>query len=85
MSKRRVEKQQLKRDYEIFLQEEQDEAIRQQRLEEEAEDLYWANMMEYESFRLEQAKREAFYHQHLEESDDLYLDFMYYDERLSLF
>lgn len=68
MSKRRVEKQQLKRDYEIFLQEEQDEAIRQQRLEEEAEDLYWATMMEYESFRLEQAKREAFYRQHFEEA-----------------
>lgn len=85
MSKRRVEKQQLKRDYEISLQEEQNEVIRQQRLEEEAEDLYWANMMEYESFRLEQAKREAFYHQHFEEADDLYWDSMYYDECLSLF
>lgn len=67
---RRTEKQKIQRDYAAFLQEERQEEERQRKLEEAAEDAYWAHFLELEAQREEEENQNV--------PDDDYDDFCYY-------
>lgn len=71
---RRTERQKIQRDYEAFLQEKQQDEERQRKLEEAAEDAYWAHVLEFEAFR--EAQREEKENQNI--PDDDFDDFYYY-------
>lgn len=70
---RRTEKQKFMREYEAVLQEEKKEEERQRKLEEDAEDAYWAHIIELEAFR--EAQREEEENHNI--PDDDYDDFLY--------